>query len=46
MGTRSWVNTFYGVDYWTQVMGQSLNESHNFERNGNKYTCFGHCKIW
>ena len=45
----SWVHgcelTLYGVDWWTRVMGQSLKESHGFERNENKYTCVGRSKM-
>ena len=26
-------------------MGQSPNESHGFETNGNKYKCVGHSKM-
>ena len=44
-GTRLWVKIVYGVDWWTRVMGQSPNESHGFERNGNKYKCVGHSKM-
>ena len=45
MGTRLWVKTVYGVDWWTRVMGQSPNESNGFERNENKYKCVGHSKM-
>ena len=31
MGTRLWVKTVYGVDWWTRVMGQGPNESHGFK---------------
>ena len=45
----SWVHgyesTQYSVDWWTRVMGQSPKESHGFERNKNKYTCFGRSKM-
>ena len=40
----SWVHgyesTQYSVDWWARVMGQSPKESHGFERNKNKYTCY------
>ena len=45
MGTRLWINTAYGVDWWAQLVGQSQNESHGFERNENKYTCVGRSKM-
>ena len=45
MGTQLWINTTYGVDWWTRLVGQSPNESHGFERNGNKYKCVGHSKM-
>ena len=39
------LKTVYGTDWWTRVMGQSPNESHGFETNGNKYKCVGHSKM-
>ena len=45
MGTRLWINTAYGVDWWARLVGQSPNESHSFERNENKYKCVGHSKM-
>ena len=45
----SWVHgcelTLYGVDWWTPVMGQSPKESHDFERNENKYMSVGRSKM-
>ena len=45
MGKWLWINTAYGVDWWTPVMGQSPNESHGFARDENKYKCVGHSKM-
>ena len=45
MGTRLWINTAYGVDWWAWLVGQIPNNSHDFKRNENKYTCVGRSKM-